>query len=106
MQLRAILVLLVLAAALSRSQSPGLIRLSQIESDPFDWQWKPESALSKCLVSGISIDTSYRLYLCAPDRNYMLPGHRPYVWVRFVPDPTFLPPGYLDPPPAGVAPKQ
>lgn len=77
------------------SQQRTVIPLSAIEGDPLWWQWKPEMALKGCVAGMISVDNQYNLYLCVPDRNYTLPGHHPYLWLRLKPDPAFLPQGYL-----------
>ena len=58
------------------------------------WQLTPYSARSACVSGQISVDAQYRVYLCIPDRNYFKPGHGPYMWIRLVPDPTFIPESY------------
>lgn len=101
MQLRAVLLLLILASTLVTSQEPAptptptVVSLDQLQSDMVNWGWAPETALKGCLPGEWAVDSKYRMYFCVPDRNYFLPGHRPYVWLRFIPDPTFLPAGYL-----------
>lgn len=98
MQLRAVLLLLVLAAALLNSQGPTRVAVEQVGNDEAMqvWPWAPPTARSGCVVGTISTDDQYRLYICAPDRRYSTtPGHTPYIWIRLVPDPSFLPVGYL-----------
>jgi len=96
-QLRVVLLCLVVLALGLNSQQPTRVGIEQIGSDPVMqvWPWAPPTAKSGCAVPAFSIDEQYRVYLCAPDRNYLKPGHTPYLWVRLVPDPTFVPAGYL-----------
>lgn len=77
------------------SQERTVIPLGAIDGFEPEWMWSPEMATKGCVVGQVSVDREYSMYWCVPDRLYMLPGHRPSVWLRFRPDPTFLPQGYL-----------
>jgi hypothetical protein len=101
-QLRAVLMLMVIASMLLNSQEtppsrPTLVTLDQLDGDSIDWEGTPPSYLASCLVGQWSTDINYNWYVCVPDRRYMKPGHKPQVWLRFKPDPTWLPADYLDP---------
>lgn len=47
-----------------------------------------------CVSGQLYVDSAYRLYLCVPDKRWYEAGHHPYLWVRLVPDQTYLPAGY------------
>lgn len=97
MQLRAVLLLIILAALLLNSQQPTQIPIEQLNHGLImqQWPWAPPTARSGCVPGSFSADDRYRIYVCAPDRNYEMDGHTPYLWIRLMPDPTFLPAGYL-----------
>ena len=98
MQLRAVLLLLVLAALLVNSQAPTRVAVEQVgtETAMQQWPWAPPTARSGCVPGAFTVDDQYRLYICAPDRKYSTTdGHTPYLWLRFVPDQSFVPAGYL-----------
>jgi hypothetical protein len=73
---------------------PTRVGVDQVASDLLEWTWAPSSAKASCISGNITVDVFYNLYLCVPDRNYMKPGHLPYLWLKIKPDPTFVPPGY------------
>lgn len=77
-----------------QSQQRTVIPIDAIQADPLDWEWKPQSPKAACVAGMISVDEQYNLYLCVPDRLYMKPGHRSSLWIRLIPDPTYIPPEY------------
>lgn len=87
-------VLLLAALASLWGQRPTEIAVSQVAATAAEWGDLPASPLEDCIVGSRRVDAQYRLYLCVPDRRWMDPGHKPRLWVRFIPDPTYLPGGY------------
>jgi hypothetical protein len=103
-QLGAVVALVALATALLPSQEPApeppearqtVVDLDQIISDPEIWSYPPAlGARDGCVVGQWAVDEQYRFYVCIPDRKHNQPGHKPQVWIRLVPDQTYIPAGY------------
>lgn len=95
----------VAASAVLLSQSPLLrptsVSIWQMRANPIMWDFPPTEARAACVAGEWATDTAYRFYICLPDQQFPASGHTPYLWVRLLPDPSFLPEGYA--PAAGDA---
>lgn len=90
------LALLLLLVAWGHSQDYGTrVAVEQVAAEALDWQYTPQSAKKGCIAGNVATDENYNFYICVPDRRYMQSGHRPYIWLRLKPDPTFIPPEYM-----------